>query len=181
MNKRTAAVATENTTPENGVSQIEGETPPARRRPGRPKGSTKAVTEAMKASDGTDPAKKVRRKRRAVTPVDTAAETAKIVEAALKSRGAQGAMQDDLQIIVDWARTVRTEGDALKDFADRPRRQKVESYSERLARYEMNRALLDSVLAGMVILDVQNGAIRFLHAEQGTANTAPMVASLPTE
>jgi len=180
MNRKTATETAETAPPENdGIATATADAEvPAKRGPGRPKGSTKAATEAARALRGLDQDKKQRKTRALST--DTVTETAKIIEAALKSRGAHGALQDDLQAIMDWARGVRAEGEALKDFNGRPRRQKAESYPERIARFEMNRALLDGVLAGNIGLDVQNGALRFLQANQ-TATPAPASSPLPPE
>jgi hypothetical protein len=109
-----------------------------------------------------------RRRRRRTTPPaapDYGGETTLVVEAALKSRGAKGATQDVLQNVVNWARSVRTEGDELRVLASRPRRLKTQAPVERTARYEMNKALLDGILTGGITLDVlEDGQIVFIHS-----------------
>jgi len=122
------------------------------------------------ATDAPAPIRRRRRRRTTGTGPDYSGETVKLVEAVLKSRGARGATQDTLQSVITWARGIREEGDALRDIAGRPRRPKIQAPSERIAAYEMNRALLDGILQGAIVLDVQeDGTLVFLHMDSLTA------------
>ena len=108
---------------------------------------------------------KRRRRRRTATAPDYASETVSLVEAALRSRGSRGATSDVLQGVVNWARGVRAEGEELKTLSARPRRLKAQAPSDRLVRYEMNRALLDGILVGAITLDIQgDGELVFVHS-----------------
>lgn len=118
----------------------------------------------VEMENGESPTRRRRRRRTQNTAPDYAAETVSLVEAALRSRGARGASQELLQSVISWARSVRAEGEELKLLQGRPRRQKTQAPADRLVRYEMNRALLDGILAGTIVLDVQeNGDLLFLH------------------
>lgn len=106
-----------------------------------------------------------------------------VVEALLRSRASKGATAEDLQIVVSWAQHVEAEGEAIeresaprrgsrsaskmsaraKAAADQQRQAQEEQLRARRSRHEMDRALLDGVLAGAVTLDVQAGQILFLH------------------
>ena len=109
---------------------------------------------------------------------ETANETASLVEAVLRSRGAKGATQEALQSVIAWAREVRAEGDTLKELAGRPRRQKTQAPADRIARYEMNRALLDGVLSGGILLDLRDdGSFIFLHRESAAAAASAVPAA----
>lgn len=89
-----------------------------------------------------------------------------LVESLLRSRGIKGATQDELQGVVAWARSIRAEGQSLTELSARPRRAKTQAPADRVARFEMNRALLDGVLGGTIALDVQDdGVLIFLHSE----------------
>lgn len=117
------------------------------------------------------PVKKRRRRRMTKTPATT--ETGALVEALLRSRGGRGATQIELQTVITWAHSVRDEGDALRELASRLRRPKGPAPSERTAHFEMNRALLDGVLAGSIAIDVQDGgALVFLHGNATAASSA---------
>ena len=108
-----------------------------------------------------------RRRRRNVAPNDTPT----VVEALLRTRGPQGATQEELEQVVTWARAVRSEGQALTDAMKRPTRQKQEKFGERVVQHEMNTVLLNGVLAGSIGLDVKNGSIVYLHGN-GSSNVA---------
>ena len=106
---------------------------------------------------------KKRRRRRNIGP-DYASETRSILDAVLRSRANRGATQEALNAAVTWARSVRAEGDALRDLANSPRRQKSQTSPDRQARHDMNKALLEGILAGEIALDVaDNGDLIFLH------------------
>jgi hypothetical protein len=128
---------------------------------------------AAPSADGTAAVVRRRRRRRTVAAPDYALETVKLVEAVLRSRGAKGATQETLQSVITWARGIRDEGEQLRELASRPRRQKTQAPMERLAAYEMNRALLDGILAGAIVLDVQSdGVLVFLHSDSLAAHLA---------
>ena len=108
------------------------------------------------------------------------------MEAVLRSRGTAGATSDLLQSVIGWAREIREEGDTLTELTSRPRRRKTAAAPERIARYEMDRALLDGVLAGTVLLDVREGGqLLFKYAQlvaeatrqAETETPAPLVMS----
>lgn len=121
------------------------------------------------------PIRRRRRRRTVTTPPDYAAETATIVDAVLKGRGAKGATGELLGTVVAWARGIRLEGDALKELNSKPRRAKTQAPIARITDYEKNRALLDGILSGTVALDVQeDGTLVFLNASSlTTAAPAP--------
>lgn len=78
-----------------------------------------------------------------------------------------------MQSVVAWARSVRDEGSELAEIAKKPRRAKAQAPADRLARHEMNRALLEGILAGRIALDVQEGgSLVFLHGEHLAARNA---------
>lgn len=123
----------------------------------------KVVDETVVAAPETATAP-IRRRRRRTTVVDHAAQTAILVEAVLKTRNGRGATQEELHAIVAWARGVHAEAEALQALAGRPRRQKAQAPVERIAAYELNKTLLDGVLAGSIGLDVdENGSIVFIN------------------
>jgi poly(3-hydroxybutyrate) depolymerase len=95
-----------------------------------------------------------------------------VVEALLRTRGPQGATQEELEQVVTWARAVRSEGQALTDAMKRPTRQKQEKFGERVVQHEMNTVLLNGVLAGSIGLDVKNGSIVYLHGNGSNAAAA---------
>jgi hypothetical protein len=132
-------------------------------------------------ADGAD-GLPVRRRRRRRTAAQIAeqqgGETALLVDAVLRSRGGRGATPDMLQNVVTWARTVRAEGDALRELSGRPRRQKTQAPMERVARFELNRALLDGVLQGTVALDVNDdGTLQFFHGGAVSSERGGMTAA----
>jgi hypothetical protein len=126
----------------------------------RPKVTTEPVVETTEAAAA---APVVRRRRRRTGAIDHVAQTALLVEALLKTRGAEGASQEELQSVITWARGVHGEADELKTLVGRPRRQKALASPERMAAFELNKALLDNVLAGTIGLNVNaSGAIVFI-------------------
>jgi hypothetical protein len=101
-----------------------------------------------KASTGTTPVR--RRRRRTVTPnAVTLAKT--IVDSMLASGNAS---QKDMEIVLDWVRKVGTESEALKELVKRPRRAKAEGAGERIAKLELNKALLQGLLASELTISV---------------------------
>jgi hypothetical protein len=172
--------------------------PPAAPRRGRPRGSTNNAAPAASTPKRTG-STRTGRPRRART--GGAAETGALLDALLKSRGAQGATQEELQRIVVWADETRRETVAIEDES-RPRRaprgsakaagprtkaaqerrkreqqEREDQLRDRRTRNQTDRALLEGVLAGRVLLDVAEGSIRFLDAAAGSIAAA---AHLPT-
>jgi len=107
--------------------------------------------------------KPVVRRRRRRTTVDHAAQTAILVNALLKSRGESGAAQSAIISVIEWARNVHEEDAAMRQLKTRPRRAKAEISGERVAKFDVNKALLDGVLAGQVGINIdEDGNIVFL-------------------
>ncbi|MCX6366794.1 MAG: hypothetical protein NTX57_08800 [Armatimonadetes bacterium] len=124
----------------------------------RPKVISEVTTEANEA------APVVRRRRRTSRVIDHAAQTAILVDSLLKTRGTEGASQEELQSVINWARGVHAETEELKTLVGRPRRQKALASPDRMAAYELNKALLESVLAGSIGLNVsESGSIVFIN------------------
>ncbi|WP_309716229.1 hypothetical protein [Armatimonas sp.] len=124
----------------------------------RPKVISEITTEA------TEAAPVVRRRRRTSRVIDHAAQTALLVDSLLKTRGTDGASQEELQSVINWARGVHSETEELKTLVGRPRRQKALASPDRMAAYELNKALLESVLAGSIGLNVnESGSIVFIN------------------
>ncbi|MGC4044861.1 MAG: hypothetical protein QM758_13795 [Armatimonas sp.] len=125
---------------------------------------TKAITEAaVETAEAAPLAEKtaVRRRRRR-TVVDHAAQTQILVKALLKARGETGATLDDALKVISWARGVHDEGAELKTLATRVRKVRAEGVAERQVAYEVNKALLDGVLAGVLTVNVdESGSIVF--------------------
>ena len=106
-----------------------------------------------------------RRRRRTSAAPDYTAETAKIIAAVLKNRGSKGATPDLLQKVIEWTRAIRDENEAYTELANRPRRRKAAFANDRLAKYELNKALLDGILAGDLTLDIlEDGSMVFVHS-----------------
>ena len=120
---------------------------------------TETTAEAAETAVEATPETPVRRRRRR-TAVDHAAQTILLVDAVLTSRAGRGATQDEHQAVIGWA---RGEAEALKLLVGRPRRMKAQASAERMAAFQLNKALLDGILAGTIGVDVDdNGAIVFL-------------------
>ncbi len=122
-------------------------------------GSDDAGAFGAPAGEGAAP---VRRRRRRRTNLGGPAETATMVDALLRTRQGGGATQQEIELVVGWARGVRAEGQALTDAMKRPTRQRQEKLGDRLAQQEMNLVLLQGVLDGKIGLDVKDGQIVFL-------------------
>jgi hypothetical protein len=113
-------------------------TTPARR-PGRPKGVA-----------GQPRTSAPRRQRRTVTT--NAVTLAKTIIDSMLASGT--ASQKDTEIVLEWARNVGTEAEALKELIKRPRRAKSAGASERIAKLELNKALLQGLIAGHFAISV---------------------------
>jgi hypothetical protein len=117
-------------------------TPTTTRRPGRPKGVP-----------GQPRTTSAPRQRRSVTTnAVTLAKT--IIDSMLASGSAS---QKDTEIVLEWARNVGNEADALKELVKRPRRAKSAGASERIAKLELNKALLQGLIAGHFVISVDAG------------------------
>jgi hypothetical protein len=113
-------------------------------------------------------------------------ETARLIEALLKSRGAKGASQADLEQVAGWAQGIPAEGAAIEAAAadlrklgprgkpatgatgtrqKQQRQERLKALEERRQRHALDQALLAGVLSGTISLDVTDGRLVFLHAE----------------
>jgi len=132
----------------------------------------KAATEAPETPAATP----VVRRRRRRTTIDHAAQTQILVSSLLKARGAEGATGEAALAIGNWARGEYEKGAELKTLATRVRKVKAPGVAERKLSYEVNKALLDGVLAGATTINVDRaGSIVF-----GDPSAAPVSAE-PTE
>lgn len=125
------------------------------------------TTPAVKAETTETPVAEetVARRRRRRRTVDHAAEAAALTAALLKARGARGATLAELQAVTLWARGVHDEGTELAGLARQPRRAKSQGAPERLAAFQVNKHLLDGVLAGTLTVDVnESGQVSFGHS-----------------
>ncbi len=120
-----------------------------------------------------------------------------MVEALLRRRGPRGAKAEDLQQVVAWAQQVQAEGEAIaqrsalrrsprgagktspraKAAQARQRQKQQEQFTQRQRRSEMDRALLEGVVAGSIRLDVQEGQLLFVQAESWTRHLTPAAAA----
>ena len=66
------------------------------------------------------------------------------------------ASQKDMETVLDWVRSVTAEAEALKELSKRPRRAKAEGATERIGKLELNKALLQALLAGDIAVDVDS-------------------------
>jgi hypothetical protein len=113
--------------------------PAAPRRPGRPKsipGQPKATLT-------------VRRSRSSVPNSVTLAKT--LVDSMMSSGSAS---QKGMEIVLDWVRSIGNEADALKELVKRPRRARTAGASERIAKLELNKTLLQGILSGDLAVSV---------------------------
>ncbi len=125
----------------------------------------RATTNATPAAttESADAVKPIVRRRRRRTVIDHAGQTVVLVSALLKTRGGKGAPQSALMAVTEWARGVHEEDTTLRQLKTRPRRAKAEISAERIAKFDVNKALLDGVLAGQIGIDVDDeGNIVFL-------------------
>jgi hypothetical protein len=136
--------------------------------------TTPRTTRTTAAKTGAAATTTVRRRRRTQAAPDYSADTAKIVAAVLKNRGGKGATPEHLQKVIQWVRAIREENEAYAELASRPRRRKAAFQADRMAKYELNKALLDGILSGEVTLDIlEDGSLVFAHV---SASQAPAPA-----
>ena len=120
------------------------------------------ATTAAPAAD-MDEAKPIVRRRRRRTVIDHSGQAVILVNSLLKSRNGKGAPQSALFSVMEWSRGVHEEDAALRQLKTRPRRAKAEISAERIGKFDINKALLDGVLAGEIGIDVDDdGNIVFL-------------------
>jgi hypothetical protein len=121
----------------------------------------KAAIEAAAAETVAVAALVVRRRRRS-SVVDHGAQAQILIDSLLKGRGAIGASQEEALAVVLWARGVHAEAEELKTLTTRVRRAKTLNAAERQIALTLNQTLLDGVLAGSLIVDVnESGTISF--------------------
>jgi hypothetical protein len=147
-------------------------TPPAEETPAAVL-DTASASGGEDAAPGAEGAAPVRRRRRRRANLGGPAETATMVESLLRTRQNSGATQQEIELVVGWARGVRGEGQALTEAMKRPTRQRQEKLGDRLAQQEMNLVLLQGVLDGKIGLDVKDGQIVFLTGGGSAAGGAP--------
>jgi hypothetical protein len=106
------------------------------------------------------------RRRRRRTTIDTETQSSRLVSALLATRGARGASQTELRNIIQWARSVNAEAEHFKTVSGRQRRIRQQGTADRLAAFQLDKALLDGVLDGKIGIDIDDsGQIIFLNVE----------------
>lgn len=126
----------------------------------------KAVVESAAGSTEEAAAPAPVRRRRRSTTIDHAAQTQMLVEALLQARGRAGATLEDALRVILWARDVYAEAAEIAQLQTRVRLARSENLVERQTAYEVNKALLDGVLAGVLTVNVDEaGSLLFGHAE----------------
>jgi hypothetical protein len=114
--------------------------------------------------------------------------TSRLIEALLRSRGAKGATEADLEQVIRWAEGIRTEAATIETEAAELRRlgprgkrsatgavaarqkqqrqEKLKGLEQRRQRHAMDQALLAGVLDGTIAVDVASeGRLLFLHKD----------------
>lgn len=125
----------------------------------------KAATEVVAAVTTIETAAPVVRRRRS-SVVDHGAQTQILIASLLKARGGSGASQEEALAVVLWARGVHTEAAELKALTARVRRAKAQNAAERQVALDLNKSLLDGVLAGSLLVDVtEAGSVAFKQVE----------------
>ena len=121
------------------------------------------------AGTGDTETRPIVRRRRRRTTVDFVAQTTLLTNSLLASRAARGVMSgathDEIVAVVTWARGIHEEDAAMRQLKTRPRRAKAEISAERIARYDVAKALLDGVTAGSVAVDISDGKVYFRSCE----------------
>ena len=118
------------------------------------------ATTASTSAETTVAATPIRRRRRR-TVIDHAAQTKILVGSLIKARCGAGVSQPDTLTAVQWARDVHEEVAALKVLTARVRKAKSEGVAERLVALDVNKALLEGVLSGELLIDVADGTVTF--------------------
>ena len=127
----------------------------------------KAAIEVAATTEEPVAATPVVRRRRRRSTVDHGAQTAILIDSLLKGRGAGGATQEEALVVVNWARGVHAEEAELKTLTTRVRRAKALNAPERQVVLDLNKALLDGVLAGSLVVDVtESGSVAFKQATE---------------
>ena len=126
----------------------------------------KAVIEAATAVEATVIVAAPVRRRRRSSVVDHGAQTQILIDSLLRGRGASGASQEEALTVIQWARGVHAEEADLKALTTRVRRAKALNAPERQVALDQNKALLNGVLAGTLIVDVtEAGNVAFKQVE----------------
>ncbi len=135
------------------------------------------------STSSNNPSAPRRRRQKPVEPA-TAAITIQLIEAVLKGRSTTGATALDLEQVVAWASGIRSESQAIeaetaniRKLGPRtkangtaatttarqqvPRQEKLQALDQRRQRNELDRTLLEGILAGTMALDVVNGGLVF--------------------
>lgn len=135
----------------------------------------------MKPAVDPQPETTVKRRGRRTKTVEPINETSILIDVVLRGRGSKGATPDVLHSVVSWARSIREEGATIKNGkTESTRRLRSELSSDRIARYEMNLALLNGVLAGTILLNVEeNGELIFRRATS-EPDSAVTSVTIPT-
>lgn len=132
---------------------------------GRPR--TRPIEDGAAPKDDAKPVQRrgpAKKNVSAVPAYDSYSETKSLLSAILRTRGDRGATPEILENVLSWARSVRTEGSYLKDLTSRQRRPKTSVEPDRILKSEMNRALLDGVLEGKIMISVgDDGTFSFAH------------------
>jgi hypothetical protein len=66
------------------------------------------------------------------------------------------ASQKDMEIVLVWVRGIGAEAEALKTLVKRPRNAKAAGATERIAKLELNKALLYGILTGEFLISVND-------------------------
>ena len=120
-----------------------------------------ATAPAAEATETAGEAKAPIRRRRRRTVIDHVGQTKVLVESLMRARGGEGASGADALTVATWARGVHEEAAALKILTARVRKAKAEGVAERLVALDVNKALLDGVLSGELLIDVKAGNVCF--------------------
>jgi hypothetical protein len=106
-------------------------------------------------STPTTQATAVRRRRRRTVTTNYVTLAKSIMDSMLSSGSAS---QKDMEVVLGWVRSVAVEAEALKELVKRPRRAKAEGAGDRIAKLELNKALLQGLLTGDFIVGVDENA-----------------------
>ena len=91
--------------------------------------------------------------------MDQAAQTKILLSSILKARGSRGVTKEDALQVILWARGVHEEAAEIATLKTRVRKAKAENLPERQANNDLNKTLLNSVLAGSLYIDVNEAGM----------------------
>lgn len=116
----------------------------------------------IEGTDGAVPVAPVRRRRRS-SIVDHAGQGKSLLSSLLKSRGERGATQAEALSVILWARGIHEEAAELKTLSTRVRRAKTQNLAERQIALQLDQVLLDWVISGTLLVDVNEaGGLLFI-------------------